>query len=76
MSLLSEATQLVSDGHYDHQIDHHSSDEVGRLVAAFNAMVDKTRKYVAEMNSANSTLQQNQQDLQEEKKKSEELTSY
>jgi len=73
LSLVSEATQLVSDGHYDHQIDHHSSDEVGRLVAAFNAMVDKTRKYVAEMNSANTTLQQNQQDLQEEKKKSEEL---
>ena len=73
LSLVSEATQLVSDGQYDHQIDHHSSDEVGRLVAAFNTMVDKTRKYVTEINSTNTTLQQNQQELQEEKRKSEEL---
>ena len=73
LSLVSEATQLVSDGHYDHQIDHHSSDEVGRLVAAFNAMVDKTQKYVTEINSTNTALQQNQQELQEEKGKSEEL---
>ena len=44
LSLVSEATQLVSDGDYDHQIDHHSSDEVGRGNSPGNGCVHSRTK--------------------------------
>jgi class 3 adenylate cyclase len=73
LALVSEATRRVSKGDYDQPIEHQSRDEVGRLVQAFNTMVDSTRRSVSELHDANQALRENQQELEREKQKSEDL---
>jgi adenylate cyclase len=73
LALVSAATQRVSGGDYEHQVEHQSRDEVGRLVEAFNTMVDSTRNSVGKLQVANQALRDNQTELEREKRKSDEL---
>ncbi len=73
LSLVSGATNQVSQGNYDHQIEHSSKDEVGLLVKAFNTMVVATRESIAKLNKTNQALTESKQELEQEKQVSENL---
>ncbi len=73
LASMSVATKHVSDGDYEHRIEHRSPDEFGQLVDAFNSMVASTKRSVLDLNSANQTLRENQEELHQEKRKSEDL---
>ena len=68
LRLVSEATQQVIKGDYTYHIDYSSSNEFGKLVEAFNLMVEKTGRYVTDISNTNKTLEENQKALELEKK--------
>lgn len=41
---LTQATREIAAGHLDRRVETHSSDEIGRLSTAFNAMADKIER--------------------------------
>lgn len=73
LALVAAATDHVAKGDYEQRVEYESSDELGTLVTAFNAMVEQTRASVEKLKASNDTLEEHRKDLEREKNISESL---
>lgn len=70
---LATAASDVSAGDYSIELDHTSTDEMGRLVAAFNLMVNNINVTLSELKQKNKELEEQGIELDKERVKAEEL---
>ena len=68
ISVLSLASQAVSNGEYEHRIEHdlvERTDEVGLLARSFNLMLETLNIKIRQVESANSTIMKTKKDLEQ-----------
>ena len=65
IGVLTKAAQKISDGNYEHAVPAEFHDEIGILGSTFNAMTEKIRMQIEDLNSKNTELVQANQRIRE-----------